>query len=127
MTCIRLLEILPVVFERVRSSFHKVSGQLDMVLESGFDVKWLHDLMDWGKSSLPVIVRYWKQTIVSLLGLLKGSCNDHSTSVIRAIEKLISCGKFLVYYFVSFFYIIILFYQYHHYGWALECRECSDG
>ncbi|KAL7180670.1 hypothetical protein ACSBR1_043789 [Camellia fascicularis] len=90
MTCVRLLEILPVVFERLHPSFHKVSGKSGM-MDNFIDYKWLNDLMDWGRSPLAVIVRYWKQTLVSLLGFLKRSCCDNSTSVIKAIEKLISC------------------------------------
>lgn len=95
MTCIRLLEILPVVFEKCRPSFHKIGGNSHLALGSGADVNWLHDLMDWGKSSIVVVVRYWKQALLSLVGLLKVSCNDNTSSSIRAIEKLISCGEFL--------------------------------
>ncbi|KAL6996090.1 hypothetical protein U1Q18_006227 [Sarracenia purpurea var. burkii] len=90
MTCIRLLEILPVVFERLLSSFHKVAWNSRMMFYSFIDYKWLNDLADWGRSSLAVIVRYWKQTVVSLVGLLKQSCSDSYTSVIRGIEKLMS-------------------------------------
>ncbi|XP_052181406.1 uncharacterized protein LOC127794403 isoform X2 [Diospyros lotus] len=91
MTCVRLLEILPVVYERLCPPFDKLSGRSSRMLDKFIDYKWLNDLMDWGRSSLPVILRYWKQTVVSLLGLLKRSCSDMSTSVIRAIEKLMSC------------------------------------
>ena len=58
--------------------------------------------MDWGKSRVPVIARYWRQTMISLLHLLKGSCSDKSASFIRAIENLISCGELILYFEVVF-------------------------
>ena len=64
------------------------------------DLGWLQDLMDWGRSSLTVVVRYWKQTLTSLLGLFKKSCSDVSTSAIEAIEKLLSSGE--LYFFPIF-------------------------
>ncbi|KAF8389472.1 hypothetical protein HHK36_026167 [Tetracentron sinense] len=90
MTCVRLLEILPVVFERLSSSFLKLSGNSGIMVQDLFDFKWLHDLMDWGKSSLVVITRYWKQAVISLLDLLKVACHDNSAWTIREIEKLFS-------------------------------------
>ncbi|XP_019193568.1 PREDICTED: uncharacterized protein LOC109187727 [Ipomoea nil] len=86
MTCIRILEILPVILE-------KLHGNLAMIFNSAIGLKWLCDLIDWGKSSLPVVVRYWKQTFISLLGLLKGLCSGISALAILDIEKLISCDK----------------------------------
>nr|GMC77348.1 putative helicase magatama 3 [Ipomoea batatas] len=86
MTCIRILEILPVILE-------KLHGNLAMIFNSAIGLKWLCDLIDWGKSSLPVVVRYWKQTFISLLGLLKGFCSGISALAIVDIEKLISCDK----------------------------------
>ncbi|KAL3835347.1 hypothetical protein ACJIZ3_010083 [Penstemon smallii] len=86
MTCIRLLEVMPVVFERLpRNS--------SIMLESFDNIKWLQDLADWGKSSLAVVVRYWKQTLPSLLGLIKESCCNKSASAISDIEKLILYEK----------------------------------
>ncbi|KAA8541523.1 hypothetical protein F0562_022675 [Nyssa sinensis] len=96
MTCVRLLEILPIVFVRLLPSLHITSGDSRMLVDNFIDFKWLHDLMDWGKSSLAVIVRYWKQTVVSLLGFLKGLCSDNSALRIRTIEKLISCDSVAV-------------------------------
>lgn len=90
MTCVRLLEILPVVFERLHPSVHKPSGDSRMVVDTVHDFKWLHDLMDWGSSPLEVIVRYWKRAVISLLDVLKETCSDSSTSTIRVIENLIS-------------------------------------
>ncbi|KAI3455745.1 hypothetical protein Pfo_012408 [Paulownia fortunei] len=86
MTCIRLLEVMPVVFERLPEN----SG---IMLETFDSIKWLHDLADWGKSSLAVVVRYWKQTLSYLLGQIKASCSNKSASAISDIEKLISYEK----------------------------------
>nr|DAD46144.1 TPA_asm: hypothetical protein HUJ06_004374 [Nelumbo nucifera] len=93
MTCVRLLEILPVVCQRLISSSPKLSGSSDIVTGQVFDFSWLHDLVEWGRSSLVVITRYWKQTVILLLDILKGFCHDNSAWTIRAIEKLISCDS----------------------------------
>ncbi|KAK4394969.1 Helicase SEN1 [Sesamum angolense] len=86
MTCIRLLEVMPVVLERLpRNS--------SIMLETFGNTKWLHDLADWGKSSLAVVVRYWKQTLAYLLGHIKACCSDKSASAICDVEKLISYEK----------------------------------
>lgn len=87
MTCIRILEVIPVLFER----HPKNSG---IMLDSFDSMKWLHDLADWGKSSLAVVVRYWKQTLSYMLGQIRMVCSDKSASAISDIEKLISCGEF---------------------------------
>lgn len=94
MTCVRLLEILPVLFEKICSLSNYVSSNPRMRSDYFSNYKWLYDLMDWGRSSLVVIARYWKQTIVSLLGILKQHCNENSTRVIRTIEELLSRGEF---------------------------------
>ncbi|CAH9118726.1 unnamed protein product [Cuscuta europaea] len=86
MTCIRVLEILPVILEK----FH---GNLADVFSNSSSLKWIYDLIDWGKSPLPVVARYWKQTFISLLGLLKEFCNGISASAVVDIEKLISCDS----------------------------------
>lgn len=99
MTCIRILEILPVILENLR-------GNLAMIFNSAIGLKWLCDLIDWGKSSLPVVVRYWKQTFISLLGLLKGFCSGISALAIVDIEKLISCGEFQ--FILSFLTFIVI-------------------
>ncbi|EXC33624.1 hypothetical protein L484_013821 [Morus notabilis] len=92
MTCVRLLEILPVLFEKFYPSFIKKSGSFG-ILESPFDFSWLHDLVDWGKSKLKVVVVYWKRAVGSLLKLLKGSSHNTVESIIKAIEDLISCDS----------------------------------
>ncbi|KAL8043652.1 hypothetical protein ABFX02_09G128046 [Erythranthe guttata] len=86
MTCIRLLELMPIVFERLPQNTGIVLVPFD-------NLKWLHDLADWGKSALAVVVRYWKQTFSYLLGQIKASCSDKSASTITDIEKLILCEK----------------------------------
>ncbi|KAM0959526.1 hypothetical protein ACFX15_024098 [Malus domestica] len=81
MTCVRILEILPCVFERIYSG----------IRENTCDFSWLHDFMDWGKSSLKTVVVYWQRTITSLLKLLKGSYNSAIALTISTIENLIAC------------------------------------
>lgn len=71
------------------------------------DLKWLLDLVDWGKSTLAVVVRYWKQTVSSLLDLLKCSCSDKSSSVIKAINILINSGGFKFIYILETFHFIV--------------------
>lgn len=62
--------------------------------QNKLDFRWLLDLMDWGKSSLKVVVVYWKRTLPSLLNLLKGSFCKSDLSTIITIENLISSGEF---------------------------------
>ena len=76
---------------------HKIPGDSEILVKKAISCKWLQDLMYWGKSTLAVVVRYWKQTVLSLLDLLKES-HDDKTSAILAIEKLIQCGVFLLIY-----------------------------
>ncbi|XP_047313495.1 helicase SEN1 isoform X2 [Impatiens glandulifera] len=91
MTCIRLLEVLPVIVERLHP-FIEMPAKSRTNIHTMVDYKWLHDLMLWGNSSHAVVVRYWKQTVISMLTLFKMSCSplSVSTSVIGAMEKLIS-------------------------------------
>lgn len=96
MTCVRLLEILPAVFERLYPLFIKQHG-FSGIVKSACDFSWLHDLVDWGKSSLKVVVVYWKRTFTALLKLLKESCSSNAASTIMTIENLISCGKHFVF------------------------------
>ncbi|KAK9066129.1 hypothetical protein SSX86_013450 [Deinandra increscens subsp. villosa] len=87
MTCIRLLECLPVVLQRLQKSMHRIPGDSDILVKNSITYKWFHDLMYWGRSTLAVVLRYWKQTVTYLLDLLKELCVD-KTSDIMAIEKL---------------------------------------
>lgn len=96
MTCIRLLEILTVVFGKVCPLLAKHSGYSGTTMQNVFDFKWLHDLMDWGKSQLKVVIVYWKRTITSLLNLLKDSCGGTSLLTVSSIENLISSGKLFI-------------------------------
>ncbi|XP_059456145.1 uncharacterized ATP-dependent helicase C29A10.10c isoform X2 [Corylus avellana] len=94
MTCVRLLEILPVVFEIIYPSFCKKPGDSRMMVESLCNFSWLNDLMDWGKSSLKVLIVYWKRTVSILLSFLRRSFGDTATMIISTIENLISCDNF---------------------------------
>lgn len=88
MTCIRLLECLPVILQKLHQSMNRIPGDPDIMVTNSIGYKWLHDLMHWGKSTLAVVIRYWKQTVLSLVDLLKESCHDNSSDIM-AIEKLI--------------------------------------
>ncbi|KAK9097548.1 hypothetical protein Sjap_023045 [Stephania japonica] len=87
MACIRLLEILPVVLERLISS----SLKLQRIKLNLLSLEWLHDLLDCGKSPLPVLKRYWRQSLFASLDILKGLCQDGSASasLVEIIETLI--------------------------------------
>lgn len=93
MTCVRVLEILPVVFERLFQPLFKHAWDNGKMVENPSNFGWLYDLMDWGKSSLKVVVVYWKRTVINLLNLVKGFCSNASELTVRAIEKLISCDN----------------------------------
>ncbi|XP_047266175.1 helicase SEN1 isoform X3 [Capsicum annuum] len=85
MTCIRLLETLPVVFGRL-------CREPTAVLNNAV-TQCLRDLIDWGHSPLPVVVRYWKDALISLLILIKESCCGVPASLAADFEKLISCDN----------------------------------
>lgn len=85
MTCIRLLETLPVVFGRL-------SQDPTTVLNNAV-TQCLRDLIDWGHSPLAVVVRYWKDALISLISLIKASCRGVPVSLAEDIEKLISCDN----------------------------------
>ncbi|XP_022992045.1 uncharacterized protein LOC111488514 isoform X1 [Cucurbita maxima] len=89
MTCVRLLEIIPIVYERFNPSLMELSGN-KMAVNNACGFNWLHDLMDWGKSSLKVVLTYWRRAVISLLNFFKGSCCLSASSTIRDIENLIS-------------------------------------
>ncbi|KAK9757090.1 hypothetical protein RND81_01G139300 [Saponaria officinalis] len=88
MTCVRLLEIMPIVFEKLSPLYdglYENSSKMHDLPE----FSWLYDLVNWGKSSLEAVIRYWKQSLNSLLGLLKRSCNQKSGMIIASVEKMI--------------------------------------
>ncbi|OIT05156.1 PREDICTED: uncharacterized protein LOC109223930 isoform X1 [Nicotiana attenuata] len=85
MTCIRLLETLPVVFRRL-------CNDPTTVLNNAV-TQCLRNLIDWGHSPLAVVVRYWKDALISLLILIKASCSGVPASLAADIEKLISCDN----------------------------------
>lgn len=55
----------------------------------------LRNLIDWGHSPLAVVVRYWKDALISLLILIKASCSGVPASLVADIEKIILCGEFV--------------------------------
>ncbi|GAB2293091.1 hypothetical protein Dimus_038244 [Dionaea muscipula] len=96
MTCVRVLEILPIIFEKFIKSSAMQSGESEMIIDDTCDFSWLHDLVCWAKSSLKVVVRYWEQCVLLLLDLLKTSCTVKSSVIIQDIERIVSCGDVAV-------------------------------
>lgn len=94
MTCVRILEIFPVLFHRLQSFRGKKLGNMTMLAEYKLDFRWLSDLMEWGKSTLKVVIVYWKRTVTSLLNILKGSFAKSDLSAIVAMETLISSDDY---------------------------------
>jgi len=94
MTCVRLLEILPVLVNKLYLSGDKEMGNLTMLVQNKLNFKWLHDLMEWGKSSLKVVIVYWKRAVTDILNQFKASCDKTSLSTIMTIENLILNGEF---------------------------------
>lgn len=92
MTGVRLLELLPVVYERFAVYASKQSGNADTMLVDILDLKWFSDLVDWGRSSLIVITRHWKQCMLALLETLKGSTIGTVRHSIDSIKAIISNG-----------------------------------
>uniref|UniRef100_A0A0E0ILQ4 Uncharacterized protein n=1 Tax=Oryza nivara TaxID=4536 RepID=A0A0E0ILQ4_ORYNI len=89
-SCVRLLELVPLVYERVSSySSAKSCGVPTMVLDPT-DITWLFHLINWGKSSLLVIIRHWKQCMLSLIKILKGSLGGTVQHYIEDIGSIIS-------------------------------------
>uniref|UniRef100_A0ACD5XU29 Uncharacterized protein n=1 Tax=Avena sativa TaxID=4498 RepID=A0ACD5XU29_AVESA len=83
-SCVRVLELLPLVYERVNSYCTQPFSMTTMVPDPN-DITWLVHLINWGKSSLLVISRHWKQCMLSLFKILKDS---HSGTIQRYIEDL---------------------------------------
>lgn len=95
MTCVRLLEILPVLVDKLCLFGGTELKNFTMLVKNKLGVIWLHNLMEWGKSSLRVVIVYWKRALNYLLNLFKDSCNETSASAIMTIENLITSGEFI--------------------------------
>lgn len=89
MTCVRLLEITPVVLGKLRLSREAIGG----ALKDASDLKWLPDLIDWGRSQLKVVVTYWRRALAALLDILQGSKSNTCSSAVQAIRRVLSAGK----------------------------------
>jgi len=94
MTCVRLLEILPVLVDKLHLSGDKEIGNFIVLVKTKWNFQWLHDLMQWGKSSLKVVIVYWKRAFTYILNQFKASCDKTSLSTIMTIENLILNGEF---------------------------------
>ncbi|KAE9585571.1 putative DNA helicase [Lupinus albus] len=90
MTCVRLLEILPVLVDKLHLFVGKELENFKILVKKKLDFKWLHDLIEWRKSSLKVVIVYWKRAVTYLMNLFKGSCDKTSVSIIMTIENIIS-------------------------------------
>uniref|UniRef100_A0A803KQM3 Uncharacterized protein n=1 Tax=Chenopodium quinoa TaxID=63459 RepID=A0A803KQM3_CHEQI len=90
MSCVRLLEILPILFRELTQSSKVFLGKNSRKMNGLSDMSWLHDLVDWGKSELEAVIRYWKLSMTSLPALLKSLCNERSEATVKVIEKLIA-------------------------------------
>ncbi|KFK43885.1 hypothetical protein AALP_AA1G186300 [Arabis alpina] len=89
MTCVRLLEILPVILGKLRlrgDEFCATRG----TLQDACDLQWLPDLIDWGRSQLKVVVAYWRRALAALLDILQGSKSDACSSAVQAIRRVLS-------------------------------------
>lgn len=89
MTCVRLLEITPVVLGKLRLS-REESCAIGGALKDASDLKWLPDLIDWGRSQLKVVVTYWRRALAALLDILQGSKSDTCSSAVQAIRRVLS-------------------------------------
>ncbi|CAH2037301.1 unnamed protein product [Thlaspi arvense] len=89
LTCVRLLEILPVVLGKLRLS-REESCATRGTLKDASDLKWLPDLIDWGRSQLKVVVAYWRRALLALLDILQGSKSDACSSAVQAIRRVLS-------------------------------------
>lgn len=106
MTCVRFLETIPVIFERMSLSSAKLSQNFETISSLVFDFKWLPDLADWGRSSLVVVIRHWKKSILSLLTLIKGSCHMSMACTFDAIETIVTSGLFLFYFYLYYHFFV---------------------
>jgi senataxin len=109
MTCVRLLEILPVLVDKLCLFGGKEHRNFTMLVKNKMGFKWIHNFMEWGKSSLKVVIVYWKRALSYLLNLFKGSCNKTSASTIMTIENLITSSEFF-FFFLYLFSPMIEFY-----------------
>jgi len=94
MTCVRLLEILPVLVDKLCLFGEEELRNFTMLVKNKLGFKWLQNLIEWGKSSLKVVIVYWKRALTYLLNLFKGTCNNTSASAIMTIENLIMSSEF---------------------------------
>lgn len=92
MTSVRLLEALPAVFESLSFSSPKLSGNLACLTYDILDPKWLSDLVEWGRSSLIVVSRHWKQCTLTLLNHLTNSRTLRTSCNLDVIQEIMLQG-----------------------------------
>ncbi|CAD6218676.1 unnamed protein product [Miscanthus lutarioriparius] len=89
-SCVRLLELLPLVYERVNTNCRTQTCSTMTVFQDPMDISWFIHLVHWGKSSLLVIIRHWKQCMLSLLKELKCSHSGTIQCYIEDLDNIIS-------------------------------------
>lgn len=107
MTCVRLLEILPVLVDKLFLFDGEELRNFTMLVKNKLGVKWIHNLMEWGKSMLKVVIIYWKRALTYLLNLFKGSSNKTSASAIMIIENLIMSSEFFFLFFFMYLFSLL--------------------
>ncbi|XP_074578399.1 uncharacterized protein LOC141834905 isoform X2 [Curcuma longa] len=90
MTSVRLLEALPAVFESLSFSSPESSANLACLTYDILDPKWLSDLVEWGRSSLIVVSRHWKQCTLTILNHLKNSRTFRISCNLDVIQEIMS-------------------------------------
>lgn len=90
-TCVRVLEILPVVLGILGPYWVSRSPEAGMNGREVLDMKWLYDLKDWGKSQLKVVVVHWKRALTSLLSVFDASWTKISPLTISDIKNTLTC------------------------------------
>ncbi|KAJ1700232.1 hypothetical protein LUZ63_000011 [Rhynchospora breviuscula] len=93
MASVRLLEMLPCVVERLSLGLSSTREEFAPVNLPFQDLAWLSYLANWGKSSLIVLTRHWKQCIISVLQILIGSLTTGPTQLFLDLEAMVSKDK----------------------------------
>eukprot|EP01018_Ginkgo_biloba_P027712 Gb_33974 [translate_table: standard] len=96
MTFVRLLEILPLIFQHISSSQFKAGEDSNFAMSRRVELKWFYDLISWGNSQLLVIRRHWKQGLVGILKILKNLTHGSSLNFINNMESILGSDTLLL-------------------------------
>ncbi|KAI4387118.1 hypothetical protein MLD38_004973 [Melastoma candidum] len=94
MTCVRILELLPILLKELSQSTDRSRSASTSI--EGCSYKWLQILIDWGQSSLDVVVVYWKRTVIAVLALFKELFGGTSSVIASEVESLIKADSVLM-------------------------------